>query len=189
MIVLGALTLICAIAWAYLAYIGWGMAHMDVGATMAVMPQMVSWGPVDLALVFAMWTIMMVAMMLPSAAPTILLFSTVSSRRRQQGVPAVPAAVFTAGYLLVWSLYAVLAAGVQWELHRHLLLSPAMASASPVLTGGVLVAAGLYQWLPMKRACLSHCRSPLGFFSSEWRDGVDGALWMGMRHGTICLGC
>src|SRR5439155_9895283 len=81
MIVLGALTLICAIAWAYLAYMGWGMAHMDVGATMAVMPQMVSWGPIDVALVFAMWSIMMVAMMLPSAAPTILLL-----RRSEDGL-------------------------------------------------------------------------------------------------------
>jgi len=81
MIVLGALALICAIAWAYLAYMGWGMAHMDVGATMAVMPQMVSWGPIDVALVFAMWSIMMVAMMLPSAAPTILLL-----RRSEDGL-------------------------------------------------------------------------------------------------------
>ena len=172
------LAVLAALAWAYVTAAAAPSGHP--GMTMA-MP--------GLAWLVGMWVVMMVAMMLPSAAPTILLFSTVSSRRRQQGVPAVPAAVFTAGYLLVWSLYAVLAAGVQWELHRHLLLSPAMASASPALTGGLLVAAGLYQWLPMKRTCLSYCRSPLGFFSSEWRDGVDGALWMGMRHGTICLGC
>ena len=101
----------------------------------------------------------------------------------------MPAAVFTAGYVLVWTLYAALAAGVQWELHRRMLLSPAMASASPALSGGLLVAAGLYQWLPVKRVCLSHCRSPLGFFSSEWREGVWGALSMGVRHGSFCVGC
>ena len=80
-VVLGALALICVIAWAYLAYMGWGMAHMDAGATMAIMPQMIAWAPIDVALVFAMWSIMMVAMMLPSAAPTILLL-----RRSEDGL-------------------------------------------------------------------------------------------------------
>src|SRR5438105_12966541 len=98
MIVFGALALICAIAWAYLAYMGWGMAHMDVGATMAVMPQMVSWGPVDLVLVFAMWTIMMVAMMLPSATPTILLFAALR-RQVAHSRALVDVGVFAAGYV------------------------------------------------------------------------------------------
>jgi predicted metal-binding membrane protein len=169
---------LAAFAWAYVTSMATPSGH--VGMTMA-MP--------GLAWLVGMWVVMMVAMMLPSAAPTILLFTTVSSRRRRQGVPAAPPAVFTAGYLLVWTLYAAIAGGVQWELHRRLLLSPAMASASPVLAGGLLVAAGLYQWLPIKRACLSHCRSPLGFFASEWREGVGGALWMGMRHGSFCVGC
>ena len=172
------IAVLAALAWAYVTDAAAPSAHAGM---MMAMP--------GLAWLAGMWFVMMVAMMLPSAAPTILLFSTVSSRRRRQGVPAVPAAVFTAGYVLVWTLYAVLAAGVQWELHRRMLLSPAMASASPALTGGLLVAAGLYQWLPIKRACLSHCRSPLGFFSSEWREGAGGALWMGMRHGSFCVGC
>jgi predicted metal-binding membrane protein len=180
-IVTGAsLAVVVGLAWAYVVDAAAPSAHAGMSMTMA-MP--------GLPWLVGMWFVMMVAMMLPSAAPTILLFSTVSSRRRQQGVPAVPAAVFTAGYVLAWTLYATLAAGVQWELHRRLLLSPAMASVSPALTGGLLVAAGLYQWLPIKRACLSHCRTPLGFFTSEWREGVWGALWMGMRHGTFCVGC
>jgi predicted metal-binding membrane protein len=169
---------LAAFAWVYVTDMAAPSGH--AGMTMA---------RPGLAWLVGMWVVMMVAMMLPSAAPTILLFTTVSSRRRRQGVPAAPPAVFTAGYLLVWTLYAALAAVVQWELHRRLLLSPAMASASPVLAGGLLVAAGLYQWLPIKRACLSHCRSPLGFFASEWREGVGGALWMGMRHGSFCVGC
>jgi predicted metal-binding membrane protein len=174
------IVVLAALAWAYVLDAAAPSAHAGMTMTMA-MP--------GLAWLVGMWFAMMVAMMLPSAAPTVLLFGTVSSRRRQQGVPAVPVAVFTAGYVLVWTLYAALAAGVQWELHRRLLLSPGMASASPVLSGGLLVAAGLYQWLPTKRVCLSHCRSPLGFFSSEWREGVRGALWMGMRHGSFCVGC
>jgi len=123
------------------------------------------------------------------ASGTILLFAAVSRRRRLEGRPAVPAAVFTLGYLLVWMLYAAAAATAQWELHRLALLSPAMASASPLLGGGLLVGAGVYQWMPLKGACLSHCRSPLGFFSTEWREGAWGALLMGMRHGTFCVGC
>jgi len=174
------LAVLAAFAWAYVAKAAAPTGHAGMAMAMA-MP--------GLAWLIGMWVIMMVAMMLPSAAPVILLFSAISRRRRQQGVPAAPVAVFVGGYLLVWTVYAALAAGVQWELHRRLLLSPAMASASPVVTGGLLVGAGLYQWLPIKGACLSQCRSPLGFFSSEWREGVGGALWMGMRHGTFCLGC
>lgn len=136
-----------------------------------------------------MWAVMMVAMMLPSATPTILMFGNVSRRRQHEGRPAVPVAVFTLGYLAVWTLYAILAGTAQWELHRLALLSPSMAAASPLLSGGLLIAAGIYQWVPAKGMCLSHCRSPIHFFSSEWREGVGGALAMGMRHGTYCVGC
>ena len=174
-----------ALAWVYVTR----MADMPAHAAMAVtMPGMASAEP-GFGWLAGMWTVMMVAMMVPSATPTILLFAAISRRRLLQGQPAVPTAVFTLGYLLVWTLYATAAAGVQWELHRLALLSPAMASASPLLGGGLLVAAGLYQWMPLKGACLSHCRSPLGFFASEWREGVGGALLMGMRHGTFCVGC
>jgi predicted metal-binding membrane protein len=136
-----------------------------------------------------MWIVMMVAMMIPSVAPVILLYAGVSRRRREQGVVAAPVSVFTLGYLMAWTGYAVVAAIAQSALHSAALLSPAMASASPLLTGGLLVLAGVYQCLPVKGACLSHCRSPLGFFSTEWREGVSGALLMGFRHGNYCVGC
>ena len=132
---------------------------------------------------------MMIAMMLPSVAPVILLFANVSRRRRLQGMPAAPVAVFILGYLLAWTGYAVLAAVTQSYLHSVALLSPAMASSSSLLGGGLLMLAGVYQWLPLKGACLSHCRSPLGFFATEWREGRFGALLMGLRHGTYCVGC
>jgi predicted metal-binding membrane protein len=127
--------------------------------------------------------------MVPAASPTILLFASVARRRRVQGVATASTAVFTLGYLLVWAAYATVAATAQWELHRLSLLSPAMTSARPWLGGGLLIAAGIYQWLPVKNACLSHCRSPLGFLGSEWREGNWGALLMGLRHGSFCVGC
>jgi predicted metal-binding membrane protein len=175
-----------ALAWAYVAR----MAAAPAGAMSSMaMPGMAAAGTPGLGWLVGMWAVMMVAMMLPSAAPTILLFAGVSRRRRQQGRPAVPVALFTLSYLLVWTVYAAVAATAQWQLHRLTLLSPTMASASPLLAGGLLIAAGLYQWMPLKGACLSHCRSPLGFFSTEWREGARGALLMGMRHGSFCVGC
>jgi predicted metal-binding membrane protein len=177
---------LAALAWVYVVR----MAAAPAGGMSAMaMPGMGAREAPALVWLIGMWAVMMVAMMVPSAAPSILLFAGVSRRRRLQGRPAVPVAVFTAGYLLVWIAYAAVAATAQWELHRRALLSPAMVSASPALAGSLLVAAGLYQWLPLKGACLSHCRSPLGFFSTEWREGARGAVRMGMRHGSYCVGC
>ena len=172
------------LAWVYVARMA---AAMPSG--MMPMPGMAAGGDPGLAWLAGMWAVMMVAMMLPSAAPTILLFASVSRRRRLLGQPAIPVLVFTLGYLLVWTVYAAVAASAQWKLHHMALLSPAMKSASPLLAGGLLVAAGVYQWLPVKGACLSQCRSPLGFFAAEWREGTRGALLMGMRHGSFCVGC
>lgn len=180
------LAALTGLAWIYVVR----MAATSSGAGMAMaMPGMEAGGTPGLPWLIGMWAVMMVAMMLPSAAPTILLFGGVSRRRRIQGQPAVSVAVFTLGYLAVWTLYAALAASAQWELHRLALLSPSMAAATPVLAGGLLIAAGAYQWLPIKGGCLSHCRSPLHVFATEWREGARGALVMGMRHGTFCVGC
>jgi predicted metal-binding membrane protein len=188
-VIAAGLAALSGLAWVSVAR----MATMPArGMSTMAMPSMpgMGWGEAPgLVWLIGMWAVMMVAMMLPSAAPTILLFAGVSRHRRQQGRPAVPVAVFTLGYLLVWTGYAAVAASAQWQLHRLALLSPAMASASPLLAGALLIAAGVYQWLPVKSACLSHCRSPIGFFSQEWREGVGGALAMGMRHGTYCVGC
>jgi predicted metal-binding membrane protein len=165
------------------------MAAMMPAHQGMVMPQARAWSVADAGGLAVMWIVMMIAMMLPSVAPVILLFAGVSRRRRIQGVMATPVSIFTLGYLLVWTGYAVVAALTQSLLHSAALLSPAMASVSPLLGGGLLMLAGVYQWLPVKGACLSHCRSPLGFFTAEWREGVSGALLMGVRHGTYCVGC
>jgi predicted metal-binding membrane protein len=101
----------------------------------------------------------------------------------------VPTGAFLAGYLLVWATFSALATAWQWELHATALLSPRAASASPYLSGILLLVAGIYQWTPVKSACLKHCRSPLGFLMRSWRDGASGALRMGLQHGTYCVAC
>lgn len=182
-----ALLVLAATAWASLLRMRSGMAPAG-GAAMA-MPGMRGWSALETLQLFLMWATMMVAMMLPSAAPMILLVAGLERRRRERASPAVPTAAFAAGYLLVWTGFSAAAALTQTALHRAALLSPAMASTSPVLGGLLLVTAGLYQGLPVKSACLSGCRSPLGFLGSEWREGRAGALVMGLRHGLLCLGC
>ncbi|MGH7663203.1 MAG: DUF2182 domain-containing protein [Gemmatimonadaceae bacterium] len=190
-IVATALTAVAAIAWAYLLHMASGMGGSTMDASMADMstPQMQPWSGLELLLLFAMWAIMMIAMMLPSSAPMILLFAAIVRRRQELARPSTPTAVFVAGYLLVWIGFSAGAALAQLGLHHASLLSPAMVITSPLVGGLLLVAAGAYQWMPIKYVCLSRCRSPLGFFGSEWREGWSGALTMGLRHGFFCLGC
>lgn len=103
--------------------------------------------------------------------------------------PFIPTAIFVTGYVLVWTGFSLLAALAQWGLHAGMLLSPMMVSTSSLLGGGLLLAAGLFQWTSLKSTCLAHCRSPLGFLTTEWREGTWGALVMGLRHGSYCTGC
>jgi predicted metal-binding membrane protein len=154
-----------------------------------VMPATHAWSLVEVGALVVMWAVMMVAMMVPSAAPMILTFVTVNQRRRAAGRPFVPVGIFLLGYLLAWTAYSAVAALAQWRLHEAALLSSAMAATSPVLNGGLLIAAGVFQWTPLKRACLKGCRSPLTFLMSEWREGTAGAFSMGLRHGAYCVGC
>ena len=142
------------------------------------------------AVVFvALWTVMMAAMMLPAAAPMILIFASAQARRARQA--AVPTWVFIAGYLLVWAAAGFLVHGLV-QIGSDVatgLTSADRASWAPVALGATLLAAGLYQLTPLKRVCLIHCRSPFAFVAQHWRDGRIGALRMGLRHGGYCLGC
>ena len=185
-IVLSALAVITALSWAYVSSLASGM--QDMGMEMA-MPRMQPWSVTDFAMTFAMWAVMMVAMMTPSAAPMILVFVGINRRRQKQQVPYVPTGVFLLGYLVVWAAFSVLATAAQWGLHAVSLLSPMAASTSPALGGILLLIAGIYQWTPLKHACLSKCRSPLGFILNEWREGRRGAFLMGLKHGSYCTGC
>ena len=175
---------VIALAWVYLLTMGWGMQHMEVGADMLLMPRMTDWGALDLALVFLMWAVMMVAMMLPSALPMLWAFDSVPAP-----APLPRLAAFVAGYLAVWAGFSLAMTLLQWALLEAHWVSPMMEIRSPRVGGGLLVAAGLFQFTPLKRACLSRCRSPLAFILTEWRAGVGGAWAMGLRHGLMCTGC
>jgi len=185
------LTLLTALAWIYLFRLDHQMSgaveHDRMMADMG-MRMDVPWSGADVFFTFAMWAVMMVGMMAASAAPVILLFAAMYRRRRPHGWPIVVFA-FGAGYLLVWIGFSAGAAFTQWALHQAALLSPMMKTSSPRLAGAILMLAGIYQLTPFKGACLTHCRSPLGFLMSRWRDGIAGALRLGIEHGTYCLGC
>jgi len=168
-----------ALGWVYL--IGAGDAGMSIE-----MPLHRS--PLELfGLSALMWSVMMVAMMLPSASPMILTFSRV--QRRQGDRERTSVAIFVAGYLIVWSIFSVLVALMQTWAHAAGLLTSLMGATDSVTGGLLLVAAGLYQWSAVKDACLTQCRTPLGFLMTEWRPGSRGALLMGLRHGALCVGC
>ena len=190
-VVLAGLLAITILAWAYLVYLGQGMGDMGAMAGMAASGGRVGmgWAPVDIALTFVMWVVMMVAMMVPSAAPMVLAFTGINRRRRQQGNPFVPTSVFLSGYLAVWVGFSVVATLAQLCLSLSFLLSPMMASANPVFGAILLLAAGAFQLSPFKGACLRHCRTPMSFITNDWREGRRGALLMGLHHGAYCLGC
>lgn len=185
-VVASGLVLISVVAWAYMFHLAWEMAAMDRAMGM---PQWKPWGMMDFLLMFIMWVVMMMAMMVPSAGPMILMFASVYRKRKQKDGVFVPTWIFLAGYIAVWSGFSLLAALAQWGLHGSTLLSPMMVATSPLLGGTLLIAAGVFQWTPLKEACLARCRTPLGFLMTEWRDGAWGALVMGLRHGAFCTGC
>jgi predicted metal-binding membrane protein len=189
LVVLGALAAVVALAWAYLAYVVLAQPTMDMDAiAMAAMPPPV-WDVRYFAATLAMWMVMMVGMMLPSAAPTVLLFDAL----QMHGDPGLrhrrATALFAAGYVLAWAAFGVLATSAQWALSESMLLSAMMTGRSPVFIGSLLVIAGTYQFTRWKTACLSQCRSPAGFLVRHRRRGPFGPLLMGVGHGVQCIGC
>ncbi len=191
--VIGAgLTGITLVAWLYMAQEARGMTDTGVCQCLGLKmsgPDTKPWSAVELVPLFLMWSEMMVAMMVPSAAPMILLFATLNRKRREADRPYVSTGIFLGGYLVVWTLFSAMAAVAQWILHSLALISPVMVSTSPILGGTLLLLAGLFQWTPWKNACLTHCRSPLDFLMTDWREGALGAFQMGLKHGAYCTGC
>jgi predicted metal-binding membrane protein len=202
-LVVAALLSLSVLAWAYLVVMARQMAAgdmtlMGMGApsamhgsnmmgamTMSQMP----WSPLTFLLMFVMWSVMMIGMMIPSAASMILLFARVQRRKLADQAPTTRISAFTAGYLLVWTAFSFFATGLQWALTELRLLSPMMESTSQFLAVGVLFVAGVYQLTPLKLACLKQCQSPIGFLTRHWKDGTSGSLRMGIEHGMFCLGC
>ncbi len=199
-IVLIALGLLTALAWAYVLWLAddmW-MGGMDMTGFRMIpagrglmMPAGAPWQPIEFGFVFAMWAVMMVGMMTPSAAPMILLYARVGRQAAEAGKPCAAAVWFGAGYLLIWSAFALAATLAQWGLDRLLLLTPAMESASLAFGGAVLMAAGVYQWTPLKDACLRQCQAPWMFLQHHggFRREPIGSLVLGARHGLYCVGC
>ncbi|TBW57704.1 DUF2182 domain-containing protein [Marinobacter halodurans] len=182
---LAALALVVLLSWWYLVD---RAAGMDAGMTMGGMLTFHPWTPAYAVVMGLMWSIMMMAMMLPSATPMILLYRRVALHNRLPRI-GLGTLLFAAGYIIVWLCFSVIATGSQWALEQWAILSPSMRSQSGLFSGLVLILAGLYQWSPWKTACLAHCRGPAAFVMHHWRPGTAGALRMGLAHGAYCLGC
>ena len=200
LIVAGALGVICVLAWAYVLWLAadMSMAGMNMSGFRMVpaglgtmVPAATPWSAVEFVFVFVMWVVMMVGMMAPSAAPMILMYARVGRQGKDAGKPFAATGWFVAGYFLAWSGFSLAATLVQWMLERHALLDTNMASTNILLGAGVLIAAGIYQWTPIKDKCLSQCQTPIGFLMSHggFRSSVRGCLHLGLLHGTYCVGC
>jgi predicted metal-binding membrane protein len=199
-VVIVALAIITALAWADLAWLAGDMAmggmdmtgyRMIPAGRSLMMPADAPWQPIEFGCVFAMWVVMMIGMMTPSAAPMILIYARVGRQAATQGKPFAASSWFVGGYLLAWTAFSLVATTTQWALERAALLTPMMESASFRLGAAVLILAGLYQWAPLKETCLSQCRSPLLFIQQHggFRREPHGALALGFRHGMYCIGC
>jgi predicted metal-binding membrane protein len=211
----GGLAVLCVLAWVYVAT-GAGLGHSAremttlslfphrAAASMAgmdmpgmAMPDMAmrpeAWSPGRWVLTAAMWWTMMVAMMAPSAAPTVLLYARVCRHASAQGRAAeglAPTGAFLAGYLVVWLGFSLAATLLHWELQRTGLISAVtMGSQNRWVSAAVLAGAGLYQLSPLQKRCLSHCRAPAAFLARHWRPGASGAVRLGLLHGAYCVGC
>ena len=174
-----ALSVLC---WAALVWLVVDMGHPLAQLTMPMSSQ---WSAANVLAVWVMWAVMMAAMMLPSALPMILAFVKLGA----DAAARARAHSFVAAYLLVWFAFSVGATAAQWGLQALDWVDPMIVSRSAGLTVALLLIAGVYQFSPLKRMCLAHCRTPMGFLLGEWRPGVAGAFVMGVRHGVLCIGC
>lgn len=168
--------------WLFLAWLAF---DMDAPLARRAMPMSAAWSPGNVLAVWAMWSVMMLAMMLPSALPMVLAFLELARRSGERR----RAQAFVGAYVLVWLGFGAAGTAGQWALQDLGWVDPMAVSTSAPLTALLLVVAGAYQFSPLKRVCLRSCRTPLGFLVGEWRPGARGAFTMGLRHGLLCLGC
>lgn len=156
-----------------------------------MMPAMAPWQPIEFAFVFVMWAVMMIGMMTPSIAPLVLIYARVGRQAAAQQKPFAATAWLASGYLLAWISFSIVATIAQWAIEREGWLTSAMAGASNTFGGLTLIAAGLYQWTPLKDACLWQCQAPLQFIQRHggFRGDAVGSLVLGVRHGIDCVGC
>jgi predicted metal-binding membrane protein len=143
----------------------------------------------ELAIVFGMWAAMVLAMMLPTAGPMILTYAEIAETAQRKGEPIVSPVVLTAGYIAVWLGFALLASLLQIAASRAGLSEPTQTLPGALVSAALFLTAGLYQFSPLKHACLTQCRRPLPFFFAHWKTSVGGVLGLGLRQGAYCLGC
>ncbi len=195
-----ALAGLAALAWGYVLWLAadMNMGGMDmtgfrmIPAGLGIMaPANAPWRAIEFAFVFAMWAVMMVGMMAPSAAPMILMYARVGRQAAAEGTPFAATGWFAGGYFLGWIGFSLVATIAQWVLERAALLDVDMASASGALGAAILIAAGVYQWTPLKDVCLAQCQTPLLFLMryGGFRQDASGCLLLGLRHGAYCIGC
>ncbi len=199
LVALASMLLIAGIAWIWLLLEASRMAGMDSPAMASVRmnhlqmlsPAFTAWSAPLAGYLFIMWYVMMIGMMLPSAAPLVLLYIGVARHAAGNGHRFAAATWFLGGYLGAWALFSAAATVSQWALESAAQMTASMSTASRPLGAAVLIAAGLYQWLPLKDACLSRCRSPLAFIQQHggFRPGAGDSWVMGFRHGLHCVGC
>jgi predicted metal-binding membrane protein len=199
--VMAALFLLTVLAWAYVLWLarhmdmpampGMDMNSMSMGNMAAMAPQIRPWAFADLLFSFTMWTVMMVGMMLPSVAPVILLYVLVGRQAEAMHKPLAATGWFAGGYLLAWAGFSLIATLLQAGLVQAALLTPELATANNILGGAILIAAGLYQWSPLKYKCLASCRAPLFFIQRHggFQRQALPSLGLGLRHGLYCIGC
>jgi len=172
-----------------LGYTVWLAKGFDMSGMMA--PEFIPWTVGHFAFMFAMWVVMMIGMMTPSVAPTVLLYAEIGRQSAARGQPFASAAWFVAGYLLAWIAFGAAATLLQWLLEWGAIVTPMMAGTGRLLGGVILIAAGIYQWLPVKHACLAQCRAPLAFVQRHggFQASARGSLRLGLLHGAYCVGC
>jgi predicted metal-binding membrane protein len=194
MIVIVGIVVVVVLSWVYILLgAGMGMTTFEMTAitksSTTLIMQPAIWTPIYAMFMFFMWWVMMIAMMIPSASPMILLFATINRKQREKGFPFFSTGIFAGGYLIAWGGFSLLATAVQWGLEQVGLMSAVLAVTSSLFGGLLLIAAGVYQFTPLKQAFLRHCRTPIQFVTHHWRNGPVGALLMGIHHGVFCLGC
>jgi predicted metal-binding membrane protein len=177
---------VALLAWLWIATMARDMYGPMTGASAWMMT--VHWDAAHLLLLWAMWAVMMIAMMLPTASPLVLLYGA-AARRSAPRTASQQTYALAAGYVLAWTVFSLAATVLQRVLTSLLLVSPMMEAANHRVSGVLLLIAGVYQWTPLKQACLRTCQSPLGFLMARWRGGTSGAFRMGLDHGIYCVGC
>jgi predicted metal-binding membrane protein len=181
------LILVPLVCWSWIVVMARDMYGPMTGASAWMMT--LRWDARHVLLLWAMWAVMMAGMMLPSAAPMLLLYGVAARRRGAGSRAAYEIYALAAGYVAVWALFSAVATATQRIFSMLLVVSPMMTLTSPTAGAALLVLAGLYQLTPLKRGCRPTCQSPLSFHMPRWRAGVAGAFRMGVDHGAFCLGC